>query len=80
MTERDNRLGVYNIHTHLYDVVKGDADLPSGALPANVAVLDRNSITTQHYDWFSPRLGLAYQLTSKTTLRVGAGHAYDNWG
>jgi len=79
MTEADGRLATYDIYTQTYDVVKGDEDLPS-TLPLNVAVLPRNSITPQHYDWFSPRLGVAYQLDSRTTLRAGAGHAYDNWG
>ena len=80
MTEDNNRLGTYNTQLQQYQIVKGDTDLPSGPLPPNVAILSRSSITTQHYNWFSPRVGFAYQLTPKTTLRLGAGHAYDNWG
>jgi hypothetical protein len=80
MTERNNRLATYNFYNQTYDVVAGDADLPSGALPAHVAVLGRNSIVTTHYGDFSPRVGFAYQWDSKTTLRVGAGRTFDDWG
>jgi hypothetical protein len=80
MTERDNRLATYNTATEEYSVVKGDKDLPSGPLPANVVVLNRNSILTSHYGDFSPRLGLAYQIDAKTTVRAGIGRTFDDWG
>ncbi|HEY0796076.1 MAG TPA: TonB-dependent receptor [Acidisarcina sp.] len=80
MKERDNRLATYDFYNHLYSVVKGDKDLPSGALPANVVVLDRSSIVTAHYGDFSPRLGIAYQFTPRTTVRVGAGRTFADWG
>ena len=80
VTEDNGRLAFYNIYAHQYQIVKGDKDLPSGALPANVAVLSRNSITAPDYSNFSPRIGLAYQIGSKTVLRLGVGRTFDDWG
>jgi Carboxypeptidase regulatory-like domain/TonB dependent receptor len=80
MTEKNNRLATYNFYTSQYEVVKGDVDLPTGPLPANTAVLNRHSILTGHYADFSPRLGLAFQLNPKTTVRAGVGRTFDDWG
>jgi hypothetical protein len=80
MRERDNRLATYDFYNQKYSIVRGDVDLPKGDLPDNVVVLDRNTVVTSHYDDFSPRLGLAYQLTPKTTVRLGAGRTFDDWG
>ena len=80
MTERDNRLATYDFYNQTYDLVKGDKDLPAGTLPANVQVLGRNSIVTKHFADFSPRLGMAFELNSKTTLRAGIGRTFDDWG
>jgi TonB dependent receptor len=80
MTERNNRLATYDFYNQRYSIVAGDVDLPSGALPANTVVLNRHSIVTPHYNNFSPRLGIAYQVTAKTTLRAGAGRTFDDWG
>ena len=78
VTEEHNRLPTYNIYTHTYLLENGDADAPS-TLPANVAFSGRNSITTAHWGDFSPRLGLAYQLTPKTVFRAGLGRTFDSW-
>jgi hypothetical protein len=80
VTEQKNRLSTYDFYNETYDVVKGDADLPSGPLPANTAILPRNSITTQHYGGFSPRIGGAYQINPRTTVRLGIGRTSDDWG
>jgi Carboxypeptidase regulatory-like domain len=78
--ERNNRLATYNFLTHQYEVANGDKDLPSGSLPANTVLLGRNTITTNHYADFSPRLGFAFQIDPKTTVRAGVGRTFDNWG
>jgi hypothetical protein len=80
MREANNRLATYDWENETYEILEDDADLPSGPLPAHVAVLDRHSILTPHYLDFSPRLGFAYQITPRTTLRVGAGRTFDSWG
>jgi hypothetical protein len=80
VTEANNRLAVYNIYTHQYEVVKGNTDLPAGALPANVVIGPTNSITNSHYTYFQPRLGFAYQFAPRTTLRAGVGRTFDSWG
>lgn len=80
VTETDNRLAVYNIYTQKYQIVKGDVDLPAGPLPANVVIAPTNSITNKYYGYFQPRLGIAYQATPRTTIRLGAGRTFDSWG
>jgi hypothetical protein len=80
MREKDNRLATYNTAAQEYSIVKGDVDLPSGPLPANTVVLNRNTIVTGHYDNFQPRFGFAYQVTPKTVLSGGVGNTYDDWG
>jgi hypothetical protein len=80
MREKNNRLATYDFQNQVYEVLEDDADMPKGPLPAHVAVLDRHSITTPHYLDFSPRVGLAYQFTPRTTVRVGAGRTFDDWG
>jgi hypothetical protein len=80
VTEANNRLAVYNIYTHQYEVVKGNTDLPSGSLPTNVVIGPTSSITKAYYTYFQPRLGIAYQFTPKTTLRAGVGRTFDSWG
>jgi hypothetical protein len=80
VTETNNRLAVYNIYTHKYQIAQGDTDVPSGALPANVVYGPSNSITQAHNTYFQPRLGIAYAVTPKTTFRIGAGRTFDTWG
>jgi hypothetical protein len=80
LSERDNRLATYNFYNQQYSIVKGDKDLPGGPLPANTVVLSRSSIVTAHYADFSPRLGVAYRLDPKTTVRAGVGRTFDDWG
>jgi hypothetical protein len=78
VTEAFNRLPTYDIYTHTYLLESGDRDAPS-TLPANVAYSGRNSITSPHWGDFSPRLGLAYQVTPKTVIRAGFGRTFDIW-
>ncbi len=80
MRERDNRLATYNTGAQEYSIVEGDVDLPPGPLPANTVVLNRHSIVTKHWNDFSPRLGLAFQVTPNTVLSAGVGRTFDDWG
>jgi hypothetical protein len=79
MKERNNRLETYDTNTQTYEIVHGDADLPS-TLPAHVVVLNRQSVLTPHYADFSPRVGFAYQVNPRTTVRMGVGRTFDDWG
>jgi hypothetical protein len=79
VTDTGNRLPTYDVYNQTYVVPKGDIDLPSGALPANVVVANRRSITATHWGDFSPRVGLAYRLGSKTVLRAGVGRSFDSY-
>jgi hypothetical protein len=78
VTEKYNRLAAYDIYDQTYVVSDGDANLPS-TLPAHVAVLGRDSIQKPRYKDFSPRLGLAYQIDSKTVIRAGFGRSFDSY-
>jgi outer membrane receptor protein involved in Fe transport len=55
--------------------------IPGGVLPANVIVtpLANGAIYHNDYTNWQPRVGVAYQLWSKTVLRAGYGRFYDNW-
>jgi hypothetical protein len=59
-------------------LAKGDVNAPS-TLPADVVMLNRDTILPPVKDNFAPRLGLAYNLTSKTVIRAGVGEFFDNW-
>jgi hypothetical protein len=52
---------------------------PTGALPAHVIVDPRQKIYHDSNLDFSPRLGLAYRLGEKTTLRTGFGILNEEW-
>jgi hypothetical protein len=88
MGEKNNRLATYDTDAQKYEILQSDADLSPGLLQGlvplgefnNVTILHRNSITTAHYLDFSPRLGFAYDIAPKTTLRAGVGRAFDDWG
>ena len=80
VTDTDNRLAAYNIYTHQYFIAKGNADIPSTPLPSYVVVGPRNTITKPYYNYFQPRLGIAYQVLPQTTIRLGAGRTFDIWG
>jgi hypothetical protein len=79
VTETHNRLPTYDIYTQTYLVPDGDTDLPSGPLPANVALSGRRSITESQWGNFSPRIGIAYAINSKTVIRAGFGRSFDNY-
>jgi len=79
VTETRDRLPTYDVYTQTYLVPNGDQDLPAGSLPANVALSGRRSIADAHYGDFSPRLGLAYQINSKTVIRMGFGRSFDSY-
>jgi hypothetical protein len=88
MREKNNRLATYDTDAQKYEILQNDKDLTPGLLQGlvplgefnNVTILHRNSIVTPHYLDFSPRLGFAYDIAPKTTLRAGVGRAFDDWG
>jgi hypothetical protein len=55
--------------------------IPGGVLPANVIVTPLANGALYHNDYtnWQPRVGVAYQLWSKSVLRAGYGRFYDNW-
>jgi hypothetical protein len=56
----------------------GLLDLSTGALRvAGVGGIDRSFNVENSFTNFAPRLGLAYQLTEKTVLRMGYGRSFD---
>jgi hypothetical protein len=79
VVDKLDRVPTYDIYTQTYLVPTHDADLPSGPLPANVALSGRRGITSPRYADFSPRLGLAYQIDSKTVIRAGFGRSFDSF-
>ena len=79
VTDTHNRLAGFDFRSGDWLIPKGDTDLPSGSLPAGVAVSSRDTITAPNYHNFSPRLGLAYQLAKRTVVRAGVGIFYDDW-
>ena len=53
-------------------------DLDTGLLRVGgVGGIDRNFNVEKNWKNFAPRLGIAYQLTPKTVLRMGYGRSYD---
>jgi Carboxypeptidase regulatory-like domain len=60
---------------------QGAPCIPGGTLPANVLVTPLGGGAIYHNDFYDiqPRVGLAYQLWSKTVVRAGYGRFYDNW-
>lgn len=79
VTDTHNRLSGFDYRTGDWYLVKGDADMPSGTLPANVVILNRNSITQPDYKNFAPRFGFAWSVLPKTVVRAGAGIFFDSW-
>jgi len=53
--------------------------LPSPVLPANVRVALGGKILHGSKDNIGPRLGLAYRVNDKMSIRGGFGISYDNW-
>lgn len=53
--------------------------LPSANLPANVEVALGGKILHGSKDNIGPRIGLAYRVNEKMSLRGGFGISYDNW-
>ncbi|MFN7999109.1 MAG: TonB-dependent receptor [Bryobacteraceae bacterium] len=52
---------------------------PDGSLPAHVERAPNGRIFQNVYDNVGPRIGIAYSITPRTVLRVGAGRYFDNW-
>ncbi|HEX4575788.1 MAG TPA: TonB-dependent receptor [Edaphobacter sp.] len=60
--------------------VRGAAPcLPSGTLPAHVLVASGSKILHGSKLNLSPRVGFAYRVNDKMSVRGGFGIAYDNW-
>jgi hypothetical protein len=60
--------------------VRGHAPcLPSAVLPPNVRVATGGKILHGSKDNIGPRLGLAYRVNDKMSIRGGFGISYDNW-
>jgi len=60
--------------------VRGHAPcLPSATLPANVVVASGSKILHGSKDNIGPRLGFAYRINDKMSVRGGFGITYDNW-
>ncbi len=53
--------------------------LPSATLPAHVRVATGGKILHGSKDNFGPRLGVAYRVNDKLSVRAGFGIVYDNW-
>ena len=53
--------------------------LPSATLPANVEVASGGKILHGSKDNIGPRIGLAYRVNDKMSIRGGFGISYDNW-
>lgn len=79
VSEIHNRLSGFDIHSGDWYIPKGDVDTPTYPLPANVVILNRNTITMPDYRNFSPRLGFSYAALPHTVVRAGAGVFFDNW-
>jgi hypothetical protein len=79
VTEANNRLSGFDIHSGEWYIPKGDADAPTYPLPAGVIVSNTNTITKPDYKNFSPRVGFSYQALPKTVVSAGAGVTFDNW-
>lgn len=76
-TERFNRMNYFDpdVRSPLADVVPGRNDLKGGLIFVGVDGRSRYQYDDDTNN-FGPRLGLAYQLTSGTVLRVGYGHIF----
>jgi hypothetical protein len=60
--------------------VRGHAPcLPSATLPAHVRVATGSKILHGSKDNIAPRLGFAYRVSDKMSIRGGFGMTYDNW-
>ena len=60
--------------------VRGHAPcLPSATLPAHVLVASGSKILHGSKDNIGPRLGFAYRVNDKMSVRGGYGITYDNW-
>jgi len=77
VTDAGNRLSGFNEYNSEWYIPKGDVDAPA-KIPAGVYIAG-DHIAPNDYKNFSPRLGLAFLLDPKTSLRAGAGIFFDNW-
>jgi hypothetical protein len=75
-TERHNRLSVFNPNET--NILAASTGLP---LKGGFALVDSSAhpergLHAEHFDLFSPRVGLAYRLNDKTAIRSGFGTFY----
>jgi Carboxypeptidase regulatory-like domain/TonB dependent receptor len=57
----------------------GFAVLPEGVIRvAGYGGIGMNGNTASNYKLFAPRLGIAYEITPKTVIRMGYGRSFDN--
>lgn len=78
--ERRDALASYNIATGTLDIPGRSDPLPSSFFP-EIAV-NRNAprqLVPQDHNNFAPRIGFAYQVTSKTVIRSGYGVFYSSY-
>ncbi len=52
---------------------------PDGSLPANVIAAPNEKIMNGRTNMFQPRIGIAYRLTDRTTIRTAGGVIFDSW-
>jgi hypothetical protein len=76
-TERYDHLNYFDpdVRSPLAGVIPGFPDMRGGLIYQGV---DGNSRHQYYWDWhnFAPRVGFAYQVTSRTVLRAGYAHVY----
>jgi outer membrane receptor protein involved in Fe transport len=77
VTDDGNRLSGFDQYKGEWYIPKGDVDAPA-VLPSGVYIAG-DHIAPNDYKNFSPRLGLAFLLDPKTSLRAGAGIFFDSW-
>ncbi|MGI8784637.1 MAG: TonB-dependent receptor domain-containing protein [Acidobacteriota bacterium] len=76
-TERYNRMNYFDPYapSPLASTVPGFSNLKGGVVFVGVGDQDRTQFITDKNN-FAPRVGLAYQLDTRTVIRAGYGHIY----
>ncbi len=83
-------VGDMNLHNGTYIITaippacsstRGAPCIPGGTLPANVVVTPNKNRTLHNTDYgnWQGRVGLAYQVSPKTSVHAGYGRFYDEW-